>query len=256
MVTIMLAALLAIFGIVAVLAYVSNANARAVDKLKAAYVLIAVHPIASGTTLAQARHEKLLVRERMPLSSLPNDVVTSVTADNSNLVTSVNIPQGTLLVQTMLVTKTQRTGSLVVPPGMVAVTMQICLSADVGGYIKPGNKVAVYDTYATSKDTSLELTCNGGHQAPFIGDVATRMVLPNVVVLSVIAAPPPQSSTSTSATGLTGSAAAATQSMVYVTLAATPPQAKLLTLVNATGIPGFALTPQNIPTDNNPFQLK
>ena len=80
------------------------------------------------------------------------------------------------------------------------------------------------------------------------------MVLPNIAVLSVLAAPAPQSSTST-ATGLTGSAAAATQSMVYVTLAATPEQAKLLNLVNATGIPAFALTPANILPDKNPVQL-
>ena len=155
MVTIMLAVLLAVFGIVAVLAYVSNANNNAIRKYKAAYVLLAAHPIASGTTLATARREKLLVREKMPLGSLPSDVVPAVTADNSNLVTSVNIPQGTLLVQAMLVTKTQRTGSLVVPPGLVAVTMQVCLAGDVGGYIKPGNKVAVYDTYATSKTRRL-----------------------------------------------------------------------------------------------------
>src|SRR5262245_22471037 len=123
MVTIILAALLAVFGIVAVLAYVAKTHNRIILGFQPKYALAATHPIASGTSLATARREGLLIREKWPKASLPADAVPAVTADNSQLVTSVNIPQGQLLVQTMLVTSTQQTGGLVVPTGMVAVTM-------------------------------------------------------------------------------------------------------------------------------------
>jgi pilus assembly protein CpaB len=254
MLTVMLAALLAVFGIVAVLAYVAKANARAIQNTKTVFVLVAKKPIPSGTSVSEARRQGLLLREPEPFGAVPKTAVLSVTADISSLVTSVNLPQGSLLLRPMLVKKSQRTAGLVIPPGLVAVTMQVCLAADVAGYVKPGNKVAVYDTYTTGGNQSLDVSCNGGHQAPSKGTVETKMVLPNVSVLSVIVAPTPASSTTTGSV-LPG-VQAASQGLVYVTLAATPEQAKLLTLVNATGLPSFALTPQQIPLDPTPAQFR
>jgi Flp pilus assembly protein CpaB len=252
MLTVMLAALLAVFGIVAVLAYVQTANKRAIADTRTVFVLVAQQPIPSGTSVSVARRQGLLLREPEPFGAVPKTAVLSVTSDISSLVASVNIPQGSLLLRPMLVKKSQRTAGLVIPPGLVAVTMQVCLAADVAGYVKPGNKVAVYNTYTTGGSQSLDVSCNGGHQAAS-QSVATRMVLPNVSVLSVSVAGS-GTSTSTSGTLLPG-AQAASQGIVYVTLAATPEQAKLLTLVNATGFPSFALTPQTLLPDPTAARL-
>jgi pilus assembly protein CpaB len=236
-VAVTVAALLAVLGIVAVLAYVGKANQRAIAGIKPASVLVAKQAIPAGTPVSQAR--TLLTSHQIPAYLAPSDAVRSISQDLSNLVTSVNIPQGQMLLREMLVDKSQRTGALVLPPGDMAVTLQLCLAGDVGGYVKPGNKVAVYDTYSSGTNQNLQVSCNGGHQAQ--SNVFTRMLIPSVSVLSVTPAPSPQASSSGSTT-LPGSAAAALQGVVYVTLAATPQQVKLLTLVNEAGIPSLALT--------------
>jgi pilus assembly protein CpaB len=238
-VAVTVAALLAVLGIVAVLAYVGKANQRAIAGIKPASVLVAKQAIPAGTPVSQAR--ALLTSHQIPAYLAPSDAVRSISQDLSNLVTSVNIPQGQMLLREMLVDKSQRTGALVLPPGDMAVTLQLCLAGDVGGYVKPGNKVAVYDTYSTGSNQSLSVSCSGGHQAQNNANVFTRMLIPSVSVLSVTPAPSPQASSSGSTT-LPGTAAAALQGVVYVTLAATPQQVKLLTLVNEAGIPSLALT--------------
>jgi len=259
MVTVMLAGLLAVLGIVAVLAYVGRANQRAIAGMKAQYVLVAKQAIPSGTAASQAVSGGLLIREQLPASSVPPDAVQSITSDISGLVTSAPIQPGQLLLREMLVQKSQRTGALVIPPGKVAVTVQVCLSADVGGYVKAGNYVAVFDTYITgSNSQSLQVSCDATHQAPNRTAVFTQMVLPKVQVLSVTPAPVPQSLTSGSGAVVAGGTAAATQGAVFVTLAATPQDAKLLVLLNATGVPAFALTTSSsgVTADLQPAQFK
>jgi pilus assembly protein CpaB len=259
MVTVMLAGLLAVLGIVAVLAYVAKANQRAINGLKAEYVLVAKEAIPSGTVASQALRDGLLAREQVPASSVPADAVQSIATDISSLVTSSPIQPGQLLLREMLVQRSQRTGELVIPSGKVAVTVQVCLSADVGGYVKPGNYVAVFDTYITgSNNQSLEVSCDATHQAPSRTAVFTQMVLPRVQVLSVTPAPVPQASTSGTGSVLASGTAAAAQGAVFVTLAATPHEAKLLVLLNATGVPAFALTTSNsgVTADLQPAQFK
>jgi len=255
MLTVMLAGLLAVLGIVAVLAYVGKANQRAVNGLKVESVLVAKQQIPSGTTASQARRDGLLIPKQLPRSVIPNDAVHVISSDISNLVTSAPIQPGQLLLREMLVSKSQRTGSLVLPPGKVAVTLEVCLAADVGGYVRPGNNVAVYDTWASGSGQSLETSCNGGHQAAAKGTVYTQMVLPKIYVLSVTTAQPAQGSTSGTGTVLAGNAAAS-QGVVFVTVAATPRQAKLLLLLNQTGIPSFALTTNSSGVTADPVPAK
>lgn len=254
MVTIMLAALLAVFGIVAVLAYVGKANARAVEGLKPKSVLVAKVQIPSGTPAGQAHRLGMLTVREVPANTVPVDAVSVISSDIKTLVTSAPIQPGQLLLREMLVPRSQRTGALVIPPGKVAVTMQLCLAADVGGYVRPGNFVAVYDTWASGSNQTLEASCNGSHQAPNKDNVYTQMVLPKVYVLSVTTGQAGQGSTSGTGAVLAGNAAAS-QGIVYVTLAATPTQAKQLLLLNQTGIPSFALTTTTLPLDPNPSHV-
>jgi pilus assembly protein CpaB len=240
-VAVTLAALLAVLGIVAVLAYVGKANQRAMDGIKPASVLVAKQAIPAGTPISQAR--ALLTSHQIPASLVPSDAVRSISQDIADRVINVNIPQGQMLLQEMLVPKSVRTGSLVIPTGELAVSIQLCLAGDVAGYVKPGNQVAVYNTYATGSNQSLEMSCQGTHQAANIGSVTTKLMIPSVTVLSVSPAQVPQASSSGTGSALTGAAAsAALQGVVYVTVAATPAEAKLITLLNAAGIPSLGLT--------------
>ena len=79
MTTVALAALLAVLGIVAVLAYVGNANTRAIEGKKAVSVLVANGTIPEGTSLSSALKNRLLTHEVEPAASVPSDVLYRVT---------------------------------------------------------------------------------------------------------------------------------------------------------------------------------
>ncbi len=251
MLTVALAALLAVLGIVAVLAYVGNANHRAILGMKAVSTLVAKDAIPAGTSATDALHKGLLVAEQLPQSSVPVDAVHSVTPDIAKLVTSYAVQPGQLLLHSMLVPAAQVTGAIAIPQGKLAVTVQVCLAADVAGYVQPGSNIAVFDTYGGGQ--GLQQSCDVAHQAQSISTVYTRMLLPKVEVLSVSAAPASQSTTSSSGTVLAGNgSSSASQGTVMVTLAASQADAERLVLAAQAGLLYFALlTPSSI-TQSDP----
>ena len=259
MLTVTLAALLAVFGIVAVLAYVANTKTRVVKGLNPTYVLVAKAPIPSGTRAEAAMNDKLLTREQLPTSSVPIDAVHSITADISNLVTSTAIQPGQVLLKEMLVPAREVTGAIAIPAGKVAIAVELCLAEDVAGYVKPGSHIAVFDTFQSGSNQNLEQSCQSTHQAQNKDSVYTRLLLPDVEVLSVSAAPPPSTGTTSSdgAVLTSGATAATGQGAVFVTVAATQSQAEQLILAAQTGLPYFALTTldSGITRDAQPAQL-
>jgi pilus assembly protein CpaB len=256
MLTVALAALLAVLGIVAVLTYVGKANQRAIVGMKAISTLVAKDAIPAGTSAKDALHKGLLVPELLPTSSVPADAVHSVTPDIAGLVTSYAVQPGQLLLHSMLVPAAQVTGAIAIPQGKMAVTVQVCLQADVAGYVQPGSYIAVFDTYGGGQ--SLQQTCDVGHQVQPISTTYTRMLLPKVEVLSVAAAPASQSTTTGSGTVLAcNGSSSASQGTVLVTLAASQADAERLVLADQAGLLYFGLlTPSSITQpDSSPTQL-
>jgi pilus assembly protein CpaB len=237
--TITLAVVLAAVGTVAVLAYVHQANNRALQGVKAVTVIVAEGAVPSGTPAGQALREGLLGRQRLPADSVPADAVRSISPGLAGLVTSAALPSGQLLLKPMLVAAAQVTGGVAIPKGMVAVTVQLCLAEDVAGYVTPGAKVAVFDTYG-GLGLSMQRGCTTAHQAYSPDTVHTAMVLPRVEVLSVGPAP-----SSTTAQGGALSAASAdvtvTQGAVLVTLAVQQADAQRLIQIGEAGLPYLAL---------------
>jgi pilus assembly protein CpaB len=262
--TITLAVVLAMFGVVAVLAYVRQANERAVNGLKAETVMVAAGAIPAGTSLSKAQQEDLLSTEKVPDSSLTTQAVRSVTALNEHLVMSGAVAKGQVLLQNMLAKAGRLTvGSnpaLPLPQGDIGVTMEMCLDADVAGYVQPGSYVAVFDTMAASG--SMQYTCSS-HQPPQ-GKIATAVVVARVEVLSVTSFSPQGTSSATQqlATDPTNQASSqSSEDEVLVTLAArSQAQAEDLTLVNSAGDPAFGLLTQgsdtrvDVPFINNSLQ--
>lgn len=239
--TLTLALLLAVLGTAGVLAYVHQADARAVAGMKAVTTLVAQQPIPAGTSAGAAQREGLLTSQRLPASSVPADAVSSLTPDISSLVLSANLPPGQLLLRPMLVTSAQATsaGALAIPKGLIAVTIPLCMPAAVAGYVQPGSEVAVFDTY--SRSVSVQGNCNGSggsSQTSGSGVVRTRIVLPRVLVLSVGSAPAGGTSgtTGTNATSANSTAATSTSGPVLVTLAVDQPDAERLILLTETGV--------------------
>jgi pilus assembly protein CpaB len=250
--TIALAALLAVFGVVAVLGYVREANTRAIAGQKAVTVLVAQSAIPAGTQIGSAVGDGSLTSEKEPASSVPSEAVHSISGALTGRVTSVALSPGQLLLAPMLVSPGTRTASsfgvaLAVPPGDVAVTMEMCLDADVAGFVQPGSYVTVFDTMSTGG--SIQYNCTS-HQPPQKGAIIAGVVVPRVLVLSVTTAKP-QSTSSVAgqvvADPSNPGSQVSTTGELLVTLAATSQaEADHLVALTTAGDPTFGLLTKGV----------
>jgi pilus assembly protein CpaB len=237
-----LAVVLAVFGTASVLAYVRQADTRAVAGMKAVTVLVATGRIPQGTSAAAAWQDGLLRTERLPASSVPADAVRSVSAGLGPLVVSSAVQPGQLLLRPMLVAGAEVTGGLPIPNGMVAVTVQLCLPEAVAGYVRAGSQVAVFDTYSppsrNGNNVSAQPNCQGPHTQQGGGTAHTRMVLPSAQVLAATPAGGAQG-------GRAGfgqvSSGGSGQNNWLVTFAVRQSDAERLILLTETGLPYLAL---------------
>ncbi|HEY7429745.1 MAG TPA: RcpC/CpaB family pilus assembly protein [Streptosporangiaceae bacterium] len=234
-----LALLLAALGTVGVLAYVRQANNRAIEGMKAVTVLVAQSGIPSGTTAASALRDGLVAEQRMPASSVPSNALHSL-AGLGSLVTSSAIQPGQLLLQPMLVQKAQATGGVAIPVGKLAVTVQLCLPAAVAGYVHAGSQVAVFDTYG-DKSLNVKATCAQLGQGQASGAAHTRIVLAKAEVISVGTAPTSSGDVSSSGGTLTGSQSPSADAAVLVTLAVTQADAERVITLDQAGLPYLGL---------------
>ena len=240
-----LAVLLAVLGTVGVLAYVRQADTRAVAGMKAVSVLVARQRIPSGTSAGAALSSGLLASQTLPASSVPADALRDLSGVGG-LVTDADIQPGQLLLRPMLVTSAQVTGGLALPAGMVAVTLQLCLPEAVAGNLHAGSVVAVYGTQAAAAGSGGALTaqpnCTGPHQQQGAGTAHTKLVLPQVQILSVGAAGAAgQSGTASGALATGSSGPSGGQGTTLVTVAVSQANAPRLILLAETGLPYLAL---------------
>jgi pilus assembly protein CpaB len=248
--TIALAGLLALLGVVAVLAYARQANNRAIAGMKAETVLWATHAIPRGTSLEKARQDQWLGSEQVPVNSLSNTepAVGSVTAANASMVVSADVPTGQVLLQNMLVSKVSAAASPVVtisiPPGDVAVTVQMCAAEAVANYLTAGSHVDVYETFPTDSRASVQRTCDTAHNGTLLNWANTTEVLQNVEVLSVTdALPPPSTSSGISRVVADAVSRALAQDAVAVTFAVKPGEADTLIKDAEVELPYLGLLP-------------
>jgi len=230
-----LAVLLAALGTAGVLAYVRQADNRALAGQQAVSVLVAGKLIPSGTSAGAALQDGLLTSQKLPAASVPSDALRSIAPGLSGLVLSADVQPGQLVLRPMLVTAAQVTSGLGIPAGMVAVTVNLCLPEAVAGNIKTGSQVEVFDTYGPKATTfSAGGNCNPPHGQQDYGDVHTRVVLPRVQVLSVGAA-------TSSGSGSSSSSSSSSSSNVLVTVAVSQAGAQQLITLTEAGLPYLAL---------------
>jgi pilus assembly protein CpaB len=242
--TIVLAVTLALLGTLAVLAYVNQADARAVEGQKAVTVLVADKAIPSGTAAGEAKSS--LRKETLPAASVSSDAVAEITAAQNSLVTSAALSPGQLLLKSMLVPATQATGGLAIPDGKVAVTITLCGPEAVAGNVRAGSEVAVFGTVVAggTGDVTAQPNCTGQHKQQIgkgIGN--TRVVVPKLRVLAIgpASSATPQTDAGTTNSALTQGAASAQSAMTLVTVAVNQDDAERLILLTQTGLPYLAL---------------
>jgi pilus assembly protein CpaB len=245
--TIVLAALLAVIGTVAVLEYVHKANVRAIAGLQSETVLAAKTMIPAHTSLGEAQSEGWLTTEQLPVKSVPAGALTSIKG-SAGLVFNATVQPSQIVLRPMLVAKTADINSgsaLNIKTGYQAVSIQFCIPEEVAGYLTVGSEVDVYETFPTSSAVNLQRTCSPEHQALWPPETKTELLLQNVEVLSVTPAPAgTQSASSGSSSVLSDPASSASSSGVaYVTFDVTESQATQLIKDSQVELPYLGLLP-------------
>jgi pilus assembly protein CpaB len=236
--------LLALSGTAGVLAYVRHADARAVAGKRTVSVLVTTKKVAAGTTVAQARHDGLLRTEDMPAETVPGDTFAAV-ADLDSIgdqVAADDIVAGQLVRRPMFVARSAAVGGLTVPDGKLVLTVAVGTAAEVAGYLEPGSKVAVFDTYTVAEGTDGK-PAGDDLERNHKYDQATRLLLSKVTVLAVGPAPAERKA---------ATAGAADAAKVLVTVAVTQYEAERLVHGAQVGHLYLALVPDGsepIPSD-------
>jgi len=166
---VLLAIILAVLGTVAVLVYVKAAQSRVADGQRAVRVLIAKQRIPAGTTGESIRGRALVDEVVMPALSVPVDTLSAMPTELDRLVVTSDVQPRQLLLRGMFGAATRLSGGLNVPEKSVAVSVEIQINEQVGGYVRPGSQIAIFDTYDTPDKQSK----------------ITRVLLPRVEVLAV-----------------------------------------------------------------------
>lgn len=240
--TIALAIVMAVIGVVVVLLYVKGADQRAIAGQKAVPVLVANQQVPAGTTAGAALNEGLLGVQRLPAQSVPSDAVQSITSSLRGLVFSSDLPSGQLLLRPILVTAVQAATGLPIPAGKVAVTIQMCEPKAVAGYIHAGSQIAIFNTFFKAPAGSVSWSCAGTTFTKGATWIHTRLVLNDVQVLAVGAASAASGqATATGAFSQSNSSASQASGTVMVTVAVNQADAERLIELAESAIPYMAI---------------
>jgi pilus assembly protein CpaB len=160
------AGLLAVLAGIAVYLYQLTADDRAAAGKSAVAVLVASANIESGLTLADAQARHLIVVEHFPRAALPSGVVLAKRSLGAlgSVAFHQSVAAGQLILQSGFEAPANE-GSLLVPDGKVAITINLDDAARVAGYATAGSRVGIY----FGKNQSTE----------------TRVLVPEVLILAV-----------------------------------------------------------------------
>jgi pilus assembly protein CpaB len=172
-IAILVAAVVALAGVVAVMLYARSADSRAVAGQQAVDVFVAKQIVPSGTALKDAVAGELIVKTKVPVKAMPVGALNQVTAENSALLALSDIQPGEYVQAARFGTTPAGTRAIQVPPGQVAIAVSLVDAARVGSFVTPGSRVVLFDSYETK--------AAGGAA----GATATRVLLDDVLVIAM-----------------------------------------------------------------------
>jgi pilus assembly protein CpaB len=103
--------------------------------------------VPAGTPLKDAVRTGLLEKTTAAAKGLPAGALTTVTDSNSSLLALTDIQPGEFVLQSRFGTTPKGTKAIQVPPGMVAVSVELSDPARVGTFVTPGTHLAIFDSY-------------------------------------------------------------------------------------------------------------
>lgn len=143
---VLLAFVLALVGAALVLLYVSRADQRAIADQHPTTVWVAKESVAAGTTLRDAQRRGLIERTQVPARSVPDGALRTITADNRSLLAVSDVAPGEILLQARFGDTPTGRRAITVPPGRLAVAVELSDPGRVGQFVTPGSHIAIYRT--------------------------------------------------------------------------------------------------------------
>jgi pilus assembly protein CpaB len=237
---VLVAIVLAAVGCLAVVAYVRGADRRALAGREAVWTLVATKRIPAGTTGAQIRDGGYAQRVAMPAATVPVDSVEAIDDQLAALAVTADLQPSQLLLRGMFGESTRVSGGLALPDGKLAVSVEMTAAARVAGFVRPGSKVAIFDTF-TLRDGKGRVPSGARLSDNYEYNHATRVLLPRVEVLAVGERGTTGAATSTPAEAGTTKDTAKAGLTLLVTLAANQDEAEKLIHASLTGTLSLAL---------------
>lgn len=158
--------------------YVSGADDRALATQSPVTIYLAADEVPSGMTLQGAVDSGLVSTSQIPERLRPAGAIEVLDATNAGQVSLVDIPAGTMLMVGAFGYAVPEASALDVPDGLMAVSVQLDDPAKVGTFLRPGSRIAVFDTFERA-----------GAVPEAEPDQLTRALLDDVLVLAVGATP-------------------------------------------------------------------
>lgn len=238
---ILVAVVLAAVGCLAVVAYVRKADQRALAGREAVWVLIATRRIPAGTAGSEIRDGNYTERVAMPAATVPDGAVDRIDDQLAALHLTADLQASQLVLRGAFGESTSVNGGLALPEGRLAVSVEMTAAARVAGYVRPGSKVAIFDTFTVRAGkgrvpAGARLTDNYDYNH------ATRVLLPRVEVIGVGERGTSSAATSTPAGDEpTEEGTAKAGTTLLVTVAATQEEAEKIIHASLTGTLSLAL---------------
>jgi pilus assembly protein CpaB len=214
------AVVVALLGTALVYLYVRGADARANDRFETVNVLRAVAPIEAGETIDDAQANGKLALEPVASDYLLPNYQTSVEALSGSVATVPILPGEQITSDKFGSEVIAGVGGLVIPKGMIAISVSLTDTARVAGFINPGTRVAIF---VNGQDAT--------------GNPYTRLLLEDVEVIAV------GSTSTTTQTTTTAEGTETTEQLpkTLMTLALAQKDAERVLLSETTGELVFAL---------------
>ena len=209
----------AVLGVALVLVYARGADQRAEARFGGVEVLVATERLAPGETVAAADAAGKIETRSVARAAVLDGAARALD-DLEGQVALVPVYPGEQLIAAKFGAAGDAQATLPIPPGKMAVSVELTDAARVSGFLQPGSEVAVF-LNGTALDTAR----------PF-----TRLLLPRVTVLGVGSSAPV-----TTAEGEEESATPEEVAPTLLTIAVDQQDAQKVLYASATGELAFAL---------------
>lgn len=177
---IILAVALAVIAAGLVFFYTRGAEQRVLEQQAPVTVLVSTGQIPQGLALGDAVAGGLAEQTQVPGNLAPAGAIGAVTAENASLIALNNVDPGQILLASNFVTELPEVKAITVPSGQIAVSFSFGDTQRVGNFIRPGDEVVVFATYAAGIGNPEE-----GGDAAAVAATVTRVLLDRALVLAV-----------------------------------------------------------------------